>query len=197
MSNRSVRGRRSWQAFRRPSGVSCLIRATPHRLAPRDCGGRLAQNGFARTQPRQPRLIAPHESRCEPPTHRCRSWGEWGRHARFMLLALTDPHPRVAFLQCPSQRPASPAPFVPTSQCDDGRSPAEVAPRPQPAPKRDRRAARRGSIHHHEVGAEPHRTAPALLHLLPRILVLINFEPTPATRGVKRFLPSPTAAKGA
>ena len=39
---------------------------------------------------------------------------------------------------------------------------------------------------------ELNRTAPALLHLLTRILVLINFEPTPATKGVKRFSAFPT-----
>lgn len=82
-----------------------------------------------------------------------RRWGEWGRHARFMLLALTDPHPRIA----------------------------------------ERLGVDQSTITKWELN----RTAPALLHLLPRILVLINFEPTPATRGLKRFLPPPTAAKGA
>jgi uncharacterized protein YegP (UPF0339 family) len=69
-----------------------------------------AQNGIAST-----RVNAPIGARYQHLTSK----------EIFMLLAVSDPHPRVTFLPCPPERSA-PALFrLPTSPCDNWRSPAE------------------------------------------------------------------------
>jgi len=95
----------------------------------------------------------------------------------FMLLASTDPHPRVAFLPCSAPRTETRATFLPASPCKYWRSPPQTPARSTLASARCGNATRRPHLDRYQLGTKPVETGRPL-HASPRPLPRLHTFPS-------------------